>query len=151
MIGKIFGFNKKSDYFLEFDDAKGSDSAEAQPAKKEEAQPAPVETKEAKVKKEEKPKAAAKTSKKAKTAQAEDKSAANQDQERAKSTVEAISVRPEKLPSEELPSFNNGLQSTPEGMTFAPDYLMKNPSSGRRRPGPSMNMFKDMARQVGRR
>jgi outer membrane biosynthesis protein TonB len=32
--------------------------------------------------------------------------------------------------------------------TFAPDYLMPTPSPSRRRPGPSYDMFKDMARQV---
>ncbi|MEB3279117.1 MAG: hypothetical protein VKK42_09400 [Lyngbya sp.] len=145
MIGKIFGFNKKSDYFLELEDSKGTESAQTQPAKKEEAKPAAVEAQPAKAKAEE-PKAAAKTSKKAKTTKAKAKPAPQQAKEEAKATVEAISVKPK-----ELPSFNNGLESTPAGMTFATDYLMKQPSSTRRRPGPSMNMFKDIARQVGRR
>lgn len=32
--------------------------------------------------------------------------------------------------------------------TFAPNYLMPTASNSRRRPGPSLNMFRDMARQV---
>jgi len=32
--------------------------------------------------------------------------------------------------------------------TFAGQYLMPTPSKSRRKPGPSLNMFKDMARQV---
>ena len=35
-----------------------------------------------------------------------------------------------------------------QGMTFAPKYLMSNGSRPRRRPGPSMNMFKEMASQL---
>lgn len=39
--------------------------------------------------------------------------------------------------------------ATPADVTFAPNYLMTaNSRSGRRRPGPSMNQFRDMARQV---
>ncbi len=39
--------------------------------------------------------------------------------------------------------------SVPVDVTFAPKYLMTaNSRSGRRRPGPSMNPFRDMARQV---
>lgn len=142
MIGKILGFNKKSDYFLELGDSKGTQSAPTEPAKKEEAKPAPVE---AKAKKEE-PTPSTKTSKKTKTTKAKAKPATQEAKEQAKATVEAISVKPK-----ELPSFNDGLQSTPAGMTFSPDNLMKSVSSSRRRPGPSMNMFRDMARQVGSR
>jgi hypothetical protein len=39
--------------------------------------------------------------------------------------------------------------AVPVNVTFAPDYLITaNSRSGRRRPGPSMNQFRDMARQV---
>ncbi|WP_413166905.1 hypothetical protein ACL6C3_09405 [Capilliphycus salinus ALCB114379] len=146
MIGKIFGFNKKSDYFLELDDAKATDSTQNQTAP-EKSQPAPVEPKA----KQEQPKPAAKTSKKTTTkakAKAAPTEAKQEAKEQAKTTVEAISM---PVQPKEPPSFNNGLESTPAGMTFSTDYLMKQPSSGRRRPGPSLNMFKDMARQVGRR
>ena len=33
-------------------------------------------------------------------------------------------------------------------MTFATQYLMPTPTNSRRRPGPSLDMFKDMARQA---
>ncbi len=137
MIGKVFGFGKKSDYFLELDEAQGTGSAA--PAKPVATQTAPVEAAvEAPAKKEEQPKKAQKkVSKKAQPAPKEAK-------EQAKATIEAISVSTPKEP----PSLNNGLQTTPAGMTFAPDYLMSKPTSSRRRPGPSMNMFKDIARQV---
>lgn len=44
------------------------------------------------------------------------------------------------------PAQTNGKVS--EQVTFAPNYLMPTPSNSRRRPGPSMNMFRDMARQA---
>jgi hypothetical protein len=34
--------------------------------------------------------------------------------------------------------------------TFAPEYLTPTLGAGRRRPGPSLTMFKDMARSMGR-
>jgi len=36
-------------------------------------------------------------------------------------------------------------------MTFSTDYLLPQPSNTRRRPGPSLNTFLGMARQIGRR
>lgn len=44
------------------------------------------------------------------------------------------------------PAATNGKAS--EKVTFAPNYLLPTASNSRRRPGPSMNMFRDMARQV---
>jgi hypothetical protein len=43
---------------------------------------------------------------------------------------------------------SNGRVATQGDSTFAPKYLMPTASNSRRRPGPSMEMFKDMARQV---
>lgn len=43
---------------------------------------------------------------------------------------------------------SNGRVATQGESTFAPIYLMPTASNSRRRPGPSMEMFKDMARQV---
>ena len=144
MIGKIFGFNKKSDYYLEFDEAKGSDAAKSEPAPEKPA-PAPAETQAKQPEHAPAPKPAKKTAK------AADKPTSKKEaKQQAKATVESISVPQKEQPSEEAP-FNGGLEATPEGMTFAPDYLMKQSSGGRRRPGPSLNMFKDMAREVGRR
>ncbi|MEL7037655.1 MAG: hypothetical protein AAFO04_18830 [Cyanobacteria bacterium J06592_8] len=150
IIGQILGFNKKSDYFLEFDEAKGSDSAQTQPAPV--AQPAPVEMTVAPAapqaeavettvqEKAPAPEKKAKKTRKAKTAETAEV------QEQAPAVAQAAPA-----PQKELPSFNQGLEATPAGMTFATDYLMKPSSASRRRPGPSMGMFKDMARQVGRR
>ncbi|MFY7803449.1 MAG: hypothetical protein ACOVQ7_08490 [Limnoraphis robusta] len=140
MIGKVFGFGKKSDYFLELEEGKGTDSAQT-PSAPQQSQPAPVEVQA----KEEQPKKAEKSSKKT-TVKAKAKPASQEAKEEAKATIEAISVKPK-----ELPSLNNGIEPTPAGMTFAPDYLMPKSTSGRRRPGPSMNMFKGMAGQVGSR
>lgn len=44
------------------------------------------------------------------------------------------------------PAATNGKAS--EKVTFAPNYLLPTASNNRRRPGPSMDMFRDMARQV---
>ena len=38
--------------------------------------------------------------------------------------------------------------SVADDKTFAPNYLMPVPTKSRRRPGPSLKMFQDMARQV---
>lgn len=118
-IGKIFG-SKKSEYFLEFGDAKGTETAktEAKPA----SAPAPKDIPQAAVAKPEAPKP---------------------------TTVKAQpEVKPE--PPKEIVPINNGVVKTPPGMTFAPDYLMPQPTGSRRRPGQNMTMFKEMARQMKR-
>lgn len=43
---------------------------------------------------------------------------------------------------------NNGKVDAPAEQTFAPKYLTPTATSSRRRPGPSLDMFRDMARQV---
>jgi hypothetical protein len=42
----------------------------------------------------------------------------------------------------------NGKVEPESTQTFAPNYLLPKTSNSRRRPGPSMDMFRDMARQV---
>ncbi|MGC9527876.1 MAG: hypothetical protein ACP5D7_20260 [Limnospira sp.] len=127
-IGKLLGLNKKSDYYLELDEAKGNGSA---PPK---AEPKPEAPKAEKV---EAPKAEKKTQKTAKKAPKAEKAPA------------APAAVPSK-PAPEPPPLNQGLSPTPAGMTFATDYLLPKATPTRRRPGPSMNLFKDMARQVSR-
>lgn len=121
-IGKIFR-PKKSEYFLEFGDAKGNESAktEAKPAKPAPA-PAPKDIPQAAVAKPEAPKPT------------------------------TIATQPEVKPEppKEPAPLNNGVVKTPAGMTFAPDYLMPQPTGSRRRPGQNMAMFKEMARQMKR-
>ncbi|HEY9605701.1 MAG TPA: hypothetical protein V6C85_29115 [Allocoleopsis sp.] len=43
---------------------------------------------------------------------------------------------------------SNGKVDAPAEQTFAPKYLTPTATSSRRRPGPSLDMFRDMARQV---
>ena len=120
-LGKIFG-SKKSEYFLEFGDAKGSETpkTEAKPA------PAPKDIPQAAVAKPEAPKPATVTAK----------------------PEAKPEVKPE--PPKEPAPINNGVVKTPAGMTFAPDNLMPLPTGSRRRPGQNMAMFKEMARQMKR-
>jgi hypothetical protein len=42
----------------------------------------------------------------------------------------------------------NGKVEPQDAGTFAPNYLLPKATNSRRRPGPSMDMFRDMARQV---
>ncbi|MGL5079995.1 MAG: hypothetical protein ACRC8A_00775 [Microcoleaceae cyanobacterium] len=128
-IGKIFGLGKekKSEYFLDLDEvvsqktAKSAPPAEVSKAPETEVAPAKAEKK------------AKKTSiKEAKAKQAE--------------ATPATPATPKVLPP-----LNNGVTPTPAGMTFSTDYLVQQPTGSRRRPGPSLDMFKGMARQVGRR
>jgi hypothetical protein len=61
--------------------------------------------------------------------------------------TEQPAPQPKPLP---VISSTNGKIATaqPEIVGFAPDNLMPTPTNTRRRPGPSLGMFKDMARQV---
>lgn len=56
-------------------------------------------------------------------------------------------VKVEAQPNPSVADVNGKVPATAEG-TFAPKYLIPTASPGRRRPGPSMDMFRDMARQV---
>ncbi len=58
---------------------------------------------------------------------------------------ETVKVQAQANPP--APATNGKVESQDE-LTFAPKYLMPTASNGRRRPGPSMNTFRDMARQV---
>lgn len=82
--------------------------------------------------------------------------------EPAKSAVATLE-RPKASPVNQVPSGNekvkieaqpnppaatNGKVAPQDASTFAPNYLMPTPTNSRRRPGPNMDMFRDMARQV---
>ncbi|HEY9636283.1 MAG TPA: hypothetical protein V6D14_22955 [Coleofasciculaceae cyanobacterium] len=56
-------------------------------------------------------------------------------------------VKIEAQPNPPAPALNGKVEPKTEG-TFAPNYLLPRASNSRRRPGPSMDMFRDMARQV---
>lgn len=129
---------KKGGYFMELDEAESTPPAtNNQPPK---AQP-PAEQK-----KPEPAKAPASASNGAKPAQAPE-APANPEPVRFElvQTAEAVTAIPTKAPEES----KNGKIPSSNDSTFAPKYL--NPvssSTGRRRPGPSMNPFMDMARDV---
>lgn len=83
-----------------------------------------------------------------KTESTEVKTAPKVEQKKADQTAKAPqSKKLEPLPTKAVPPSNGKVEPQP-GMTFAPNYLLTTSSKPRRRPGPSMNMYRDMARQV---
>ncbi len=126
-LGKIFG-SKKSEYFLEFGEGKGTETpkTEAKPAPAPAPAPAPKDIPQAAVAKPEAPKPATVT------------------------TQPEVKPEPKPEPPKEPAPLNSGVVKTPPGMTFAPNYLMPQPTGSRRRPGQNMAMFKEMARQMQR-
>lgn len=144
-IGKLFGRNTKSDYFLEFDEAKGT-TAEPSPTVAPKAEAPKAEAPKAVAPKAEAPKAEAPKAEKPEKSQ---KSVAKKSPEAAKANVPATPAPAAvaKVASSSA-SLNGGMSKTPEGMTFATDYLLPKSTASRRRPGPNMNMFRDMARQM---
>ena len=119
-LGGLFGL-KKSEYFLDLgnSDAKESPKVELAAAKK----PEPVVAAPAVAKADSPKKAKAEISKKS---------------------------QKEKEPVKVAAAATNGKvsSSTEPTLTFAPNNLMPTPNASRRTPGPSMNGFRDMARQV---
>lgn len=117
---KIFGIGKKSEYFMEIDDSQVEAEAPA-------AAPAAAISAEP-------AKPAAKSSK------PEPKAA----------PANPAPAIPAATPTMSLTGFSASKPKVEE--TFATDFLI-NPklvNASRRRPGPSLSMFKDMARQVGK-
>lgn len=151
-LGGLFGGNKSQDeasapktkksqgYFLELDDTGSVKSTEEvkkpEPVKAEAPAPAAQNQPEkAAVATLERPKAEPKEETKPVVA-AKDVSAENG------------KVKIEAQPNPPATAASNGKVEAQNDMTFAPKYLMPSASSSRRRPGPSMDMFRDMARQV---
>jgi hypothetical protein len=123
MLNKIFGSKKKKDeYYLEFGDAKDK---QAPPA---ESKPAP----KAKGKSE---KPAAAKSKATTVAQPQ--------------TTAVAPPQPKPVPVKE-PAPLNPQVKTPAGMNFSTEYLLPQSSTPRRRPGPSLAIFTDIANQINR-
>lgn len=144
-FGGIFSFFagllglKKSEYFLDLgsSDAKDSPKAELAAAKKPEpvvAAPAAPKADSPKSEKSESPSTAkAETSKK------------------SKKEKEPVASVPAKTPEPmKVAAATNGKvsSSSEPTKTFAPNNLMPIPNSSRRTPGPNMNSFREMARQV---
>ena len=109
---------KSKDYFLELDDA-GAVKSEPEAKKPEPAQA--TKAPEAEAKKPEAKKPAAKAPK----------------------------AKPQKAAPQATPASSNGKAEPQPGLTFAPNNLLPlKTNSSRRRPGPSMNNFLEMARQM---
>ncbi|MGB3401587.1 MAG: hypothetical protein WBA77_02740 [Microcoleaceae cyanobacterium] len=174
IINKIFG-SKKSEYFLEFDDIK--DNKVVEKITETVSDVAEKVTETAKKVADEAPDKAAKATGKVldaadKVTETSGREAKNVDETNiAKKEANAAKAKTKKsdqpktnppepdltestiekpAPQKELPPLNS-IQKTPEGMTFSTDYLLPKSNGSRRRPGPSLKMFKDMARDVGRR
>lgn len=129
MFKKLFG-GKKNEFFLELDDSKNGQTSKPAEAKKPAAKPAAkAEVADQQVTEE---KAKAKNSKKTSVKKAAKK-------EVAKSATAPVT-----------PAAMNGnvaKKAEPTEVEFATKYLIM-PTGSRRRPGPSLNAFKDMARQA---
>jgi hypothetical protein len=129
---------KAKGYFLELDETGSTKSAA--PAKQPEAPKAEsVEVKQ--------PEAtpSAPTAVTAEAPKAETKTEAKKP-EATKAPVTAATVKIEAQPNPPAPS--NGKVENQSDSTFAPNYLLPKSTNSRRRPGPNMNSFLDMARQV---
>lgn len=125
MVGflkKIFGGGQDS-YYLQLDEDKESQSTPSQPS----------ETKT------EEKKAAASQPKTTQETKAPE----------AKPEEKKEEAKPQPKPIPAISS-NNGKIATaqPKTVLFAPNNLMPKPTKTRRRPGPSLEMFKDMAKEV---
>lgn len=136
----IFGFFagllglKKSEYFMDLSESGAKEPAKVAPAKAEPvAVAAPAKAEAAKSEK----------SEPAKKAKVEKKS--KQEKEPVASAA-AKTSEPPKVPA----AATNGKVSSQAQpvLTFAPNNLMPTPTGNRRSPGPSMNNFREMARQV---
>ncbi|MEG4492280.1 hypothetical protein [Microcoleus sp. D3_18_C4] len=139
-FGGIFGFFarllglKKSEYFLDLGESGAKEPAKVAPAKAEPVAIAPAKAESVKSEKSE-PAKKAKVEKKSKK------------ENEPVASVPANNAEPAKVPA--AAATNGKVPSQAEPIrTFAPNNLMPTPNGSRRTPGPSMNNFREMARQV---
>ncbi len=150
MFGKLFGGKKSKDgFYVQLDDALDGKQTDNSNGKKvtttvvEEKKVEPAPAKAAVV--EEKKTAAPATAKKATNKKG-----------KSKAETAPAAPAPEKVAEDEPPFWvkamnantSNGKKSRESVESFASNYLMPTPNRSRRRPGPSLNPFMDMARQV---
>ncbi len=142
-FGGIFGFLggllglKKSEYFLDLGESSAKTPAMVAPAATKKAEPvAAAPTKVEPVKSEK--------SEPAKKAKVEKKS---KKEKEPVASVPANTAEPAKVPVAAATNGKVPSQAEPN-RTFAPNNLMPTPTGTRRSPGPSMNNFREMARQV---
>jgi cytoskeletal protein RodZ len=128
-FGGLFGIKKKSEYFMDLGGSETKESPKIEPAAK-------------------KPETVAATSE----ATAEPAKADSPKSEKSKKAKkEAVASVPANTPaSVKVAAASNGKVSASSQpiLTFAPNNLMPIPNAGRRTPGPNMNSFREMARQV---
>lgn len=140
LFGGIFGFFgrllglKKSEYFLDLGESGAKESAKVAPAKAEPVAIAPAKVEPVKSEKSE-PAKKAKVEKKSKK------------EKEPVASVPANNAEPAKIPAAAATNGKAPSQAEPN-RTFAPNNLMPTPTGSRRSPGPSMNNFREMARQV---
>jgi outer membrane biosynthesis protein TonB len=137
LIKKVFG-GGKNDFYLELEEKKDTATAEVKQPEPE-AVTAPVEEKPAEPAAEapvsEEQPAEPKTKKKSAKKQASVKAETPQPQPVSSAAMIAAAV--------------SSKETQPEAVkTFATNFLMPAPTKYRRRPGPSLKMFQDMARQM---
>jgi hypothetical protein len=151
MLGKLFGGKKSKDgFYVQLDDAldgKQTDNSNGKKAtttvvEEKKVEPAPTKT------------AVVDEKKTAAPAPATAKKATNK-KGKSKAENAPAATAPEKAPEYEPPFWvkamnaNTSNKKAPESVeSFASNYLMPTPNRSRRRPGPSLNPFMDMARQV---
>ncbi len=140
-LGRLLGF-KKSEYFLDLGESGAKEPAKVEPAKAEPVvakKAEPVASAPAKVEpvKSQKPEPA-------KKAKVEKKS---KKEKEPVGSVPANNAEPAKIPAAAATNGKAPSQAEPI-RTFAPNNLMPTPTASRRSPGPSMNNFREMARQV---
>jgi hypothetical protein len=119
MLKKLFG-GKKDDFYMQIDESQETETTETT---------APVAT--------------------------STESSTEVTAEAASTETATAAPAPVNVPAPEVPFWVSAMRSTatiqaetkPE-MTFSTDYLLSSGSSSRRRPGPSLNPFKEIARQV---
>jgi hypothetical protein len=153
MLGKLFGGKKSNDgFYVQMDDAldgKQTDNGNGKKAttavvEEKKAEPAPA-------------KAAVAAPAKAK----ESASKATNKKDASGAETAPVAPAPKKVAEYEPPfwvkamyanNINGSNKGKAEGSvkSFADNYLMPTPTRSRRRPGPSLNPFMDMARQVKR-
>lgn len=149
-FGGIFGFFgrllglKKSEYFLDLGESSAKEPAMVGPAATKKAEPVakkaePVAIAPAKVES-----VKSEKSEPAKKAKVEKKS---KKEKEPVASVPANTSEPAKVPAAAATNGKVPSQAEPN-RTFAPNNLMPIPTGTRRSPGPSMNNFREMARQV---
>ena len=152
MLNILFGNKKnKGDYFLEIE-GKSESQTEIQENKLE----SPAATQEVAAESTPKTQTVEAVASESATAQKPDSSKATVNQK--KSTSKTITAKTKVAPYEPpawvkaIKNYSNNGQSEAQQLqeksTFATKYLMANPPKSRRRPGPSLNQFKEMASKM---